>query len=130
MGCASVLWCGPEDLVSAGLVDGAECEDGVESVDGPVHAGSFGALFDDGVAGCFHGAGADVVAVGAEVGVLHAVVVAGEVADLGGGGFGQVGGGRGGVEGVDGGGDRGGVGEVEVVDEGLFEGDRVDLGVG
>lgn len=83
------MWCGvgvgPQGVVASGLVEGAEGEDGVEAGDGPVHAGAFGSLFDDGVAGGFDVAGADVVAVGFEVGVLHAVVVVGEVAGFAGG---------------------------------------------
>jgi hypothetical protein len=52
-----------------------------ESLDGPAHARLFGALSDEGLAGCFDGSGADEPAVVPVVLVLHAVGVAGEVVE-------------------------------------------------
>ena len=65
------MWCGPEELVAACLGEGADSEDGIESVDDPVHAGAVRALFDDGVAGGLDVAGADVVTVGLQAVKLH-----------------------------------------------------------
>lgn len=41
--------------MATGLVEGADGQDGVEAVDGPVHAGACDAMLEDGFAGGLDG---------------------------------------------------------------------------